>query len=407
MTADNEKRDIVVGEKWTGLLSFVCEGMQRRGDVAVQRTAVGELQLAGAGLTLVKNPHLRAKLADILSMFLPPRDPSDGKFRLERDHPFCHASLTGIMVPALLKLYSDVEYTGRHAQFYEKFGPREKINDILEMLWQYQDHRVAFEKISHEANNVDFERFLNTVISDSIFLLDESIKHLKTIRSIELLKDDATSWGALSGDQRQEKEKLFADSEGSAKWMMRLANTTFRLLANCVKQIGHAFTSEMFSERFAHMLDYYIHTLAPAKLRDINVRNKEKYHFKPQALLVDILLIFTGCCSDATFRKHVVLDARSFSQTTMQEILDLVRKRNWLQPADLVQLETCVSDLHATAAAPSDGLEEAEEDAPAEFLDPLTQGLMLVRDNLVVVVVLMIMIMLGARPCLRVVCFDC
>ena len=79
--------------------------------------------------TLVKNPHLRAMLADILCMFLPPRDDATGRFRIERDHPFVvHPTLAAQMVPSLLKLYADVEYTGRHAQFYEKFGPREKIN---------------------------------------------------------------------------------------------------------------------------------------------------------------------------------------------------------------------------------------------------------------------------------------
>jgi hypothetical protein len=40
------------------------------------------------------------------------------------------------------------------------------------------------------AQNADFEKFINTIISDSIFLLDESIKSLCQIREVEQVKDD-------------------------------------------------------------------------------------------------------------------------------------------------------------------------------------------------------------------------
>ena len=51
--------DIIRGEKWTSLLSFVCQCVQRvNGDTSVTRTSVGELQIVGE-LSLIKNPHLR------------------------------------------------------------------------------------------------------------------------------------------------------------------------------------------------------------------------------------------------------------------------------------------------------------------------------------------------------------
>ena len=51
--------DTVKGQKWTALLSFVCQCMQRSsGDALVRRTSVGELSVVGQQAS-VNNPHLR------------------------------------------------------------------------------------------------------------------------------------------------------------------------------------------------------------------------------------------------------------------------------------------------------------------------------------------------------------
>jgi hypothetical protein len=103
---NRESKDTIVDGEWTGLLSFVCEGMQRRGAIVVQRTSVGELSTVGAGSTLIKNPHLRAKLADILHMFLPARQ--GDAFPLDAKHAFViHPTLSSLLVPSLMKLYVD------------------------------------------------------------------------------------------------------------------------------------------------------------------------------------------------------------------------------------------------------------------------------------------------------------
>ena len=372
--------DIIKTEKWQSLLSFVCQCMQRgTGDSQVQRTAVGELLIVGQS-ALIKNPHLRAMLADILCLFLPPRQP-DQTFRREIDHPFVsHPTLAGELVPSLLKLYVDVEYTGRHAQFYEKFNSRQKINQLLEFVWDNAKHRATFDTLSH-SDKEDFPRFINTVISDSIFLLDESIKFLTAVREIEEKKDNLHDWNQLSQEQRQELEQAYEGNGGQAKTMMTFGKTTFRLLVTLARFLTHAFVHPMFAQSMAHMLDYYIFTLAGPKVRELKVKNMEKYNFSPKLILRDVLLIFIPLCSSDVFKHCVINDRRSYHPSIFRSALNLARNKGILvNIADVNALDTQIQELesmHTAMFKKSDNdVTNMDVEIPEEFVDPITQDIM-------------------------------
>jgi ubiquitin conjugation factor E4 B len=368
--------DSIKSERWTALLSFVCECMQRRGSTSVSRTAVGELRVEGRGRTLVKNTHLRSKLLDILGLFLPPRDGSaSAAFRLDHQHPFVvHPTLSSVLVPSLLKLYSDVEFTGRHAQFYEKFTPRQQINELLECAWQYASHRATFERISQEAKNADFEKFVHTIISDSIFLLDESLKYLSQIREVEQLQANRASWDALTAEQRSDKEAALQSAEGTCKFMMQLSNGMFRLLGFLAPALTHTFTSDMFAQPLADMLNYYIKTLVGPAVQDLRVREPEKYEFRPKELLRDILRIFIACCGSERFQSCVVRDERSYSAEILSRTVGLVFRTNLLPRTEVAALEVIAGTLAKLSESAVD--EVGDEDVPDEFFDPLTAALM-------------------------------
>eukprot|EP00455_Lapot_gusevi_P054776 TRINITY_DN8842_c0_g1_i14.p1 TRINITY_DN8842_c0_g1~~TRINITY_DN8842_c0_g1_i14.p1 ORF type:complete len:1185 (+),score=294.49 TRINITY_DN8842_c0_g1_i14:370-3555(+) len=358
------------GQKWDGLLLFCVQCMQRQA-VEIDRTAVGELLVLGQG-ALIKNPHLRSKLAEVLCLFLPPKD-SVRKF--ERDHPFnTHPLLQETLIPALLKLYCDVEYTGRHAQFYEKFEPRERITQVLHYLWEYPAHRATLERISRQPG--EFSKFINMVLNDSVFLLDESLKYLAKIREEQVAMENQEAWNAQPEEVRREREGALVSTEGSTRWMMHLANSTFSLLVTLCRHLTHAFVSEEFAERMAHMLDYYIVTLCGPKVTELKVNNPEKYSFNPRNLLRDILLIFISCSSSREFLSAVAQDERSYQPAVFAKAIQLVRSKMMLSPAEVGEMQTAMSQIQKLA----DELREAQllddEDIPAEFLDPITQAIM-------------------------------
>jgi Ubiquitin elongating factor core len=58
-----------------------------------------------------------------------------------------HEGIRWHLVPALLAVYIDIEYTDRGNQFYEKFNMRHSIAELLVWLWEVPQHRTNWERI--------------------------------------------------------------------------------------------------------------------------------------------------------------------------------------------------------------------------------------------------------------------
>jgi ubiquitin conjugation factor E4 B len=84
----------------------------------------------------------------------------------------------------------DVEKTGLSNQFYEKFGIRYNISQILKMLWNdypsiYRD-RIRHESVEHWDT---FVKFVNLLMNDTTYLLDESLGSLTEIHALQIEMD--------------------------------------------------------------------------------------------------------------------------------------------------------------------------------------------------------------------------
>ena len=56
--------------------------------------------------------------------------------------------LTTHLLPALIRLYVDIEQTGADTQFYDKFNVRHIISMLLEYLLKFPAHVAALEKLT-------------------------------------------------------------------------------------------------------------------------------------------------------------------------------------------------------------------------------------------------------------------
>ncbi|KAF6153112.1 hypothetical protein GIB67_034834 [Kingdonia uniflora] len=132
----------------------------------------------------IRNPYLRAKMVKFLNCWMPHRSGSASTTSL---FELYQLSLQ-YLVHDLLKLYVDIEFIGSHTQFYDKFNILHNIANLLEYLWQVPIHRNAWKQIAKEEKGV-YLNFLNFLINDSIFLLDESLTKILELKDMAMKKN--------------------------------------------------------------------------------------------------------------------------------------------------------------------------------------------------------------------------
>eukprot|EP00057_Strongylocentrotus_purpuratus_P025335 XP_011679809.1 PREDICTED: ubiquitin conjugation factor E4 A [Strongylocentrotus purpuratus] len=133
----------------------------------------------------MSNPHLRAKLAEILEGLMPEENTGSRSTVVpifHRQKAFNEHPLGEHISRSLISIFVDIEFTGDPHQFEQKFNYRRPMYKVLKYLWSMLQHRtqiklVAEEAMSHmeDANAPLFLKFINHLINDSIFLLDEAL----------------------------------------------------------------------------------------------------------------------------------------------------------------------------------------------------------------------------------------
>ena len=88
-----------------------------------------------------------------------------------------------------------MESTGSSNEFYDKFSIRHHISVILKELSKDWHHKNA---ILEHSKSSEFVRFVNLLINDTTFLLDESLNCLKSINEIQQLMKNRPEWEALT-----------------------------------------------------------------------------------------------------------------------------------------------------------------------------------------------------------------
>ena len=132
----------------------------------------------------IKNPYLKSKLVEIMFFFtLPLYRTVNGETMGRLDAVFItHPWTRKHLVTAVLKFYVDVEQTGMHSQFYDKFNIRYNISQILKCVWNDSVHAEA---IVEQSKNTDFfVKFAALLMNDTTYLLDEALTKLKEIGSL-------------------------------------------------------------------------------------------------------------------------------------------------------------------------------------------------------------------------------
>ena len=78
--------------------------------------------------------------------------------------------------------FAEVEQTGASSEFYDKFTIRYHISIILKSMWESNVHKIAI--VNESKSGKQFVKFINMLMNDTTFLLDESMDALKRVRNV-------------------------------------------------------------------------------------------------------------------------------------------------------------------------------------------------------------------------------
>lgn len=321
---------------------------------------------------LIGNPHLKGRLVEVLSVGTYPAQ--DGSPGFMQDIVDTDPLLTDNLLYALLDFYVVVEKTGSSSQFYDKFNSRFHISCILEQIWK----NVVYKKqLIHQSehNEEFFIRFVARMLNDLTFLLDESLRQLQEVHSIQIELELRKQGGSNMDGTDEELESRLSSAENQARGDIQLANRSLDLFDMFTAEVPRAFIKAEIVSRLASMLDYNLEALVGPKCTELKVTEPEKYKFNPKELLVKICKVFVNIGSEPQFIKAVAGDARSFRRGLFTRAEEIIGR--WaLANQDFITKLVNFADAAEAARLVEEAEEEELGEIPDEFLDPLMYTLM-------------------------------
>ncbi|XP_063292738.1 ubiquitin conjugation factor E4 A isoform X2 [Pelobates fuscus] len=331
----------------------------------------------------MKNPHLRAKLAEVLEAVMPHLEQVQNPLIssvFHRQKIFCSYRHAPHLAEALIKVFVDIEFTGDPHQFEQKFNYRRPMYPILRYMWGRDTYRQSIKSLADYASeNLEavnpplFLRFLNLLMNDAVFLLDEAIQYLSKIK-IQQIERDRGDWDGLSAESRREKESSLLVLGQLARFHNIMSNETIGTLAFLTSDIRSLFVHPFLAERIISMLNYFLQHLVGPKMGALKVKDFSEFDFKPQQLVSDICTIYLNLGDGENFCASVPKDGRSYSPMLFAQTVRVLKKIN--KPGNMIVAFNNLAEKIKSLADQQQRDEETYADAPDEFLDPIMSTVM-------------------------------
>ncbi|XP_066934926.1 ubiquitin conjugation factor E4 A-like [Clytia hemisphaerica] len=329
----------------------------------------------------VKNPHLRAKLAECFTAFVPRTKVTSNMFTFSyRRNAFEASTFVPKVLPkSLLRLFVDIEFTGHAMEFEQKFTYRHYMYEILEYIWKLPGYHESFRKLYEDGKVMYkkemvftcFPRFINLLVNDSTFLLDEALQNLTMIKTLEQEKDNG-EWNLLESAEMRRKEENLTQFGHFARAYNTMAKETVHVLCYITKDITRPFASPCMATSMAAFLNYFLVHLVGPKRKELKVKDFEKYNFEPSTLVINIACIYISLAKEDSFCQAIVTDERCYSNELFTRCLDLLEKLEGGQMfiPDMAKVNARLKKWHDKLVARETPV------PPDEFLDPISCVLM-------------------------------
>ncbi|EDW03718.1 ubiquitin conjugation factor E4 B [Drosophila grimshawi] len=315
---------------------------------------------------LIKNPYVTAKLVEVMFVFS--LKPANSVNTAMWNHELAQNAL----VSALMRFYVDVETTGQSTEFYDKFTIRYHISHLFKSMWENPIHRQAVICESRQGNQ--FVKFVNMLMNDTTFLLDECLENLKRIHLTQQLMSDVQNWSGMSAEQQQSRLTQLATDERQCRSYLTLARETVDLFHYLTSDIKEPFMRAELVDRLSSMLNFNLKQLAGPKCNDLKVKNPTKYGWEPRSLLAQIFDIYLHLDCDR-FAQALAADERSFDVHICNEAASRIKRLALRSGVEVERFKALTQRAHEIYVS-NQQTEDECADAPDEFKDPLMDTLM-------------------------------
>ena len=310
----------------------------------------------------IKNPYLKSSLVTIL--FRGTWTWRQGGRGILADQYNSMDFAMKNLLHSVMKFYIEAEFMGGHGQFFDKFNVRFEIFQIIKCIWPNTIYR---DKLGREAKvNLEFfVRFVNLLLNDVTFVLDESFTAFHQIYD---LQGELSSAGtSLNEEQRGEKEEALEQAKGRAKSYMQLTNETVDMLKLFTGALSDAFTTPEIVQRLADMLDYNLDAMVGPKSKSLKVDNLQEYNFNPGSLLSEIVDVYLNLAKKENFILAVVRDGRSYKPSNFAMAATILKNKVLKGPEEIVKWNKLV-DTFAKAKREDEDAEAELGEIPEDFL---------------------------------------
>ncbi|GAP83643.1 putative ubiquitin conjugation factor E4 B [Rosellinia necatrix] len=316
----------------------------------------------------IKNPYLKSSLVTLLFSGTWPI------YHLSRgvlgDSLMSSNFANEHLLHSLMKFYIECEHSGVSSAFYDKFNIRYEIFQVIKTIWP---NNVYKEKLSRESkvNRQFFVQFVNLLLNDATYLLDEALTKLVKIHDYQKQLQNQ----GLSPEERDKLKTDLEQAEQQCQSWMQLVNDTMGMMKLFTETLRDSFTMPEIVVRLAGMLNYNLESLVGPKRGQLKVEDAKKYHFDPKTLLSDFIDVYLNLGSKPDFVKAVASDGRSYKPSNFEAASQLLQHSLGKPPEMVVSW----NDLRKRVAEAKAELDQAEldlGDIPPEFEDPIMGDLM-------------------------------
>jgi ubiquitin conjugation factor E4 B len=275
---------------------------------------------------LIKNPHFRMEIFDIMVFFFVSKDAKDKTKRINQIFKLLNEKfIKQSLMVSILRVFVDAERLGTSNQFYEKFAVRAKILMLIENINKGYGH--LFEeniKDYTEKYHEESKKMVNNLLNDLIYLNDECIENLKAIKKYEDLLDDKERYNNMNEENKKFEESRFKEKDRIVRAEIKLFNVSLKFLVSLTKILQVFFIKNGFVTNLSNFLNYSLNIFASPLGNELKLKNLSDYEFNPKFILGALLSVYSAFYAQMEFIESVVKDERSYKYENFERAKNLV-----------------------------------------------------------------------------------
>lgn len=220
-----------------------------------------------------------------------------------------------------------------------------------------------------------FLKFVNYLVNDTNFCLDDVLRRLKEIKNYEQ-EESQGRLNEMSGEERENAESLYQENVNVCRFEGHHVRLTTEFIHLFTKEMPELFLHSTIVDQVAVMFNYFLVLLTK---EDFGEEDERKIKIDPEVLLLSICESYISLGAHQAFLESMAKDERSFKPQLFTSAIQMLQKKRLLGEEKAVQLERVVMKAAELKKKFSD--EEMNfDDIPEEFLDPI-MGTLMVKDK--------------------------